>query len=34
MTHIAPTGSFLATIAELDPLICVTAPSVYYHVGD
>jgi homoserine dehydrogenase len=34
MTHIAPTGNFLATIAELDRLSCVTAPSVYYHVGD
>ncbi len=34
MTHTAPTGSFLATVAELDRLPCVTAPSVYYHVGD
>lgn len=34
MTHTAPTGSFLATVAELDKLSCVTAPSVYYHVGD
>jgi homoserine dehydrogenase len=34
MTHTAPTGSFLATVAELDRLSCVSAPSVYYHVGD
>jgi homoserine dehydrogenase len=34
MTHTAPTGSFQATLAELDRLDCVTAPSVYYHVGD
>jgi homoserine dehydrogenase len=34
MTHAAPTGSFLATVAELNELACVTAPSVYYHVGD
>jgi homoserine dehydrogenase len=34
MTHIAPTGNFQATLAELDALSCVTAPSVYYHVGD
>jgi homoserine dehydrogenase len=34
MTHTAETGSFLATVAELDRLKCVTAPSVYYHVGD
>ena len=34
MTHTAPTGAFLATIGELNALDCVTAPSVYYHVGD
>jgi homoserine dehydrogenase len=34
MTHTAPSGNFLATVAELDQLECVTAPSVYYHVGD
>ncbi len=34
MTHSAPTGRFQATLAELDRLSCVTAPSVYYHVGD
>jgi homoserine dehydrogenase len=34
MTHSAPTGNFLATIGEFDRLDCVTAPSVYYPVGD
>jgi homoserine dehydrogenase len=34
MTHTAPTGDFLATLAEFDRLDCVTAPSVYYPVGD
>jgi hypothetical protein len=34
MTHTAPTGNFLAAVAELDRLTCVTAPSVYYHVDD
>jgi homoserine dehydrogenase len=34
MTHSAPTGSFLATLAEFDRLESVTAPSVYYPVGD
>jgi homoserine dehydrogenase len=34
MTHTAPTGNFQATVAELDRLDCVTAPSVYYPVGD
>jgi homoserine dehydrogenase len=34
MTHTAPTGNFLATLAEFDRLECVTAPSVYYPVGD
>jgi homoserine dehydrogenase len=34
MTHTASTGSFQATLVELDRLDCVTAPSVYYHVGD
>jgi homoserine dehydrogenase len=34
MTHTAPTGAFLATIAELNALDCVTTPAVYYHVGD
>jgi homoserine dehydrogenase len=34
MTHTATTGSFEATLAEIDRLECVTAPGVYYHVGD
>jgi homoserine dehydrogenase len=34
MTHINPTGNFLATIGEFDRLESVTAPSVYYPVGD
>ena len=34
MTHTSPTGAFQATVAELNALDCVTAPSVYYHVGD
>jgi homoserine dehydrogenase len=34
MTHTAPTGNFLATIGEFDRLNSVTAPSVYYPVGD
>jgi homoserine dehydrogenase len=34
MTHTAPTGSFLATLGELDRLDCVTGRSVYYPVGD
>ncbi len=34
MTHSAPTGNFLATLGEFDRLDCVTAPSVYYPVGD
>jgi homoserine dehydrogenase len=34
MTHTAPTGAFLATVAELDRLSGVVAPSVYYPVGD
>lgn len=34
MTHSAPTGDFLATIGEFDRLDSVTAPSVYYPVGD
>jgi hypothetical protein len=34
MTHISPTGNFLATIGEFDRLESVTAPSVYYPVGD
>jgi len=34
MTHSAPTGNFLATIGEFDRLDSVTAPSVYYPVGD
>jgi homoserine dehydrogenase len=34
MTHAAPTGNFQATLAAIDGLACVTAPSVYYHVGD
>ena len=34
MTHSVPTGNFLGTIGEFDRLDCVTAPSVYYPVGD
>lgn len=34
MTHVAPTGNFLATINDLNRLDSVTAPSVYYPVGD
>src|SRR5262245_10438858 len=34
MTHTSPTGNFLATIGEFDRLESVTAPSVYYPVGD
>ena len=34
MTHTAPTGNFTATLAQFDRLESVTAPSVYYPVGD
>jgi len=34
MTHTALTGDFRAALAEIDRLGCVTAPSVYYPVGD
>jgi hypothetical protein len=34
MTHTASTGDFVATLAELNKLECVTAPSVYYPVAD
>ncbi|MCI0641696.1 MAG: homoserine dehydrogenase [Gemmataceae bacterium] len=34
MTHTARTGNFTSTIAEFDRLESVTAPSVYYPVGD
>jgi homoserine dehydrogenase len=34
MTHTALTGNFTSTIAEFDRLECVTAPSIYYPVGD
>ncbi len=34
MTHTALTGNFTSTIAEFNRLSCVTAPSVYYPVGD
>jgi len=34
MTHTALAGRFMSTIAEFNRLDCVTAPSVYYPVGD
>jgi hypothetical protein len=34
MTHMAPTGDFIATLAEFDRLSCVVSKSVYYPVGD
>ncbi len=34
MTHTAPTGDFVAAIADIDRLGCVTAKSVYYPVED
>jgi homoserine dehydrogenase len=34
MTHTAPTGHFRTALTEIDRLACVTAPSVYYPVGD
>jgi len=34
MTHTALTGDFRAAVADIDRLGCVTAPSVYYPVGD
>lgn len=34
MTHTAMTGAFRAALAEIDQLPCVSAPSVYYPVGE
>ncbi len=34
MTHTAMTGAFRAALAEIDRLECVSAPSVYYPVGE
>jgi homoserine dehydrogenase len=34
MTHTAVTGAFRTAIAEIDAMDCVTAPSVFYPVGD
>src|SRR5262249_7070282 len=34
MTHTAPTGHFVAAVADIDRLSCVSAPSVYYPVED
>jgi homoserine dehydrogenase len=34
MTHTVPTGDFLATLKEIDQLLSVRPPSVYYPVGD
>lgn len=34
MTHTALTGNFTSTIEKFNRLDCVTAPSVYYPVGD
>jgi homoserine dehydrogenase len=34
MTHTAVTGAFRAALAEIDKLPCVSAPSVYYPVGE
>lgn len=34
MTHTAMTGAFRAALAEIDKLPCVSAPSVYYPVGE
>lgn len=34
LTHTCPTGRFRATLAEFDRLDSLTAPSVFYPVGD
>ena len=34
MTHTALTGAFRVSVAEIDRLDCVAAPSVYYPVAD
>ncbi len=34
VTHVAPTGDFTATLADIDRLESVTAPSVYYPMED
>jgi homoserine dehydrogenase len=34
MTHTALTSAFRAALAEIDRLACVSAPSVYYPVGE
>jgi homoserine dehydrogenase len=34
MTHIAPSGQFTATLEQLNRLASMTAPAVYYPVGD
>jgi homoserine dehydrogenase len=34
MTHSAPTAAFVAAVAGIDRLPCVTAPSVYFPVED
>jgi homoserine dehydrogenase len=34
MTHTAVTGNFRAAVAEIGRMACVTAPSVFYPVGD
>ena len=34
MTHSAPTGNFYATIEELNNMASVTAPAVYFPVGE
>ena len=34
MTHTAATGAFRAAAADLDRLNCVSAPCVFYPVGD
>ena len=34
MTHTALTGAFREALSDIDCLDCVTAPSVYYPVGD
>jgi homoserine dehydrogenase len=34
MTHTVPTGDFRAAVCQADQLACVSAPSVYFPVGD
>jgi homoserine dehydrogenase len=34
MTHTVPTGDFRAAVGQADQLACVSAPSVYFPVGD